>query len=645
MKKYSIYLIIILAIVNFTSCNYLDIVPDERDKEEDAYKDINAAERFLYSCYGYMPNPNNATSSLDFMTGDEVVTGFENEAFAKFPQGNFSGVEPVISYWNDLFAGIRQCYKLMNNLDKVPGMSVQTKTEYTGELKFLIAYYHMLLVRCYGPTIIVREEIDVNTDPSSYLPRSTMAECIKFVTETFDEAATMLPLSRTGNVVGRATQVIAKSLKAYILMYYASPLHNGNSELAAKLVNPDGTLLMSAEYDHSRWEKVRDAYKEAIDLANEAGYELYKEEMPAMTNPSPENATLRVLRSGLISSPANNKEQIWTKIFDEGIYGLQKKSMPGCAGCNNGVAPTLAMVRRFYTKNGLPWDIDPETKDLDEFELVGLNESNSTVTFADASEAIIAKKGKNTSQLNLNREPRYYAWISFHNGYYEVTNAQNNPGHKEERYERNGNGGQVITDFTYNSPYGYGRDQRNNSKTGFLNKKGVDPDNETRANGTTYKQYPWTIIRLSELYLGYAECCAECDDVKTAKIYTNYVRERAGIPSVDESWGKVGITPNAEQMVEIVRRERQIEFYLENQNFWDMRRWLLAENYFNYDGKGDGAHQNFTGLNVQATKDVELSREIPISNLTRSFQHHHYLLPIPNKDINNNHFVIQNPGY
>lgn len=28
---------------------------------------------------------------------------------------------------------------------------------------------------------------------------------------------------------------------------------------------------------------------------------------------------------------------------------------------------------------------------------------------------------------------------------------------------------------------------------------------------------------------------------------------------------------------EIVRRERQIEFYLENHRFWDLRRWKQAE--------------------------------------------------------------------
>lgn len=645
MKKITLYLLLFLTAAGFSACNYLDIVPDERDKEEDAYKDVQAAERFLYSCYSFMPNPNNATGSLDFMTGDEVTTAFENESFASFPQGVFTASNTVISYWNTLFNGIRQCYKLMNNLDKVPGLPENTKTQYVGELKFLIAYYHMLLVRCYGPCIIVREEVPINTAPSDYAARSPLAECIQFITDTFDEAAEILPDTQSPQNTGRGTRIAALSLKAYILMYYASPLLNGNSELAGQLINNDGTALMSPDYDATRWATARDAYKAAIDAARAAGHTLYTEDAGRVSNPCPENDRLRLLRTNLLTPPAYNKEVIWSKVFNEGIYGLQKKSAPGSNQNYNGVGPTMNMLRRFYTNNGLPWNVDPTTKDLNEFESIPLNSVNTVATFADSTTAVIAMAGRQTSQMNLHREPRYYAWISFHNGFYEITNDANNPGYQAAYYQRNGNGGQVITDFRYSSPFGYGRAERNHSLTGTLNKKGVHPDNTARGNDASYTQYTWPVIRLSELYLGYAECCAESGDAATAKAYIDPIRTRAGIPTVDESWGRVGITPNANQMVDIVRQERQIEMYLECQNFWDMRRWLLAEAYFNLEGKGDGIHRNYTGFNVFGNTDAEFSAEINIPGIRRSFEHFHYLLPIPSQDTYNNHNAIQNPGY
>lgn len=626
------HLCLLALLFCFSSCSYLDILPDERAKEEDTYKDVEAARRFLYSCYGYMPNPNDAVSSLDFMTGDEVVTSFEHETFANFPKGNFTPAAPQISYWNTLYGGIRQSYKLLSHLNDVPGIEPY-KEDYTAQLHFLIAYYHMLLFRCYGPIIIVKEEIDVNTDPSSYLGRSTLEESVNFICSEFDLAINnqSLPDKRNGQDVGLATRPAALALKAYTLMYYASPIFNGNSTLAEKLKNTDGSDLIPPTYDASRWEKARDAYKAAIDASLAAGYSLFNSEVQPMENKYPENKRLRILRANLCTPIKYNPEEIWTKNYDEGPYGLQKKSMPFIDQQNyNGVAPTMHIIRRFYTKNGLPYNVDPLTKDKNEFEVVTLNEENAKIKFSDGSEAVIAQSGKKTSQINLNREPRYYAWISFHNGFYEVTNASYNAGYNEMIDNQ-----ELVTNFLKTG--NCGRKERNNnySPTGFLNKKGVNPDNQCAKGSINLHKYPWPLVRLTELYLGYAECLAECGDTEEAKAALNPIRERAGIPSVDESWKMVNITPDAKKMVEIVRQERQIEMYLENQNFWDMRRWLMANQYFN---------KKHTGMNITATTIEQFSVETEVPFI-RTFRDFHWLLPIPSSDINNNHNVVQNPGY
>ena len=48
-KLYSAMLLLALTL-GTPSCSYLDIVPDERPTEEDAFKDKNAAESYMYSC-------------------------------------------------------------------------------------------------------------------------------------------------------------------------------------------------------------------------------------------------------------------------------------------------------------------------------------------------------------------------------------------------------------------------------------------------------------------------------------------------------------------------------------------------------------------------------------------------------------------
>src|SRR5690625_7764100 len=93
------------------SCNYLDIMPDEIATDDDAFATIQAAENCMYSCYAYIPNPRNGTGSLDWFTGDEIVTAFEHETFASCAKGNYTAVSPVICWWNTLVQGDTQWYR------------------------------------------------------------------------------------------------------------------------------------------------------------------------------------------------------------------------------------------------------------------------------------------------------------------------------------------------------------------------------------------------------------------------------------------------------------------------------------------------------------------------------------------------------
>src|SRR3546814_15558838 len=67
------------------------------------------------------------------------------------------------------------------------------------------------------------------------------------------------------------------------------------------------------------------------------------------------------------------------------------------------------------------------------------------------------------------------------------------------------------------------------------------------------------------------------------------VRERAGIPGVEESWamsetpGKVN---SREGFREIIQQERLIEMALEGSRYWDLLRWKRAESVINQPVRG-----------------------------------------------------------
>ena len=640
MKKfYKIFIVMACSLLGvLSSCNYLDVVPDEKATEKDAFEDKEAARRFIYSCYAYIPNPRNGTSSLDLFTSDEVVTAFEHETFAAFPKGNYSASNPVISYWNSLFQGIKQCYILLNNIDNVPALEASVKADYIAQAKFLIGYYHFLLIRSYGPVILVKEEPLLTTPADQYAARSSYDECVNYVCQILDESAEGLPATRVNEHYGLATSVAAKSIKARMLLYAASPLFNGNNEFYANFKDKDGNPLMPLTYDAGKWQKAKSAYEEAIRLAESAGYGLYKKTdymLDGYDNIEPVDPVQHALRYTVIE-PANN-EIIWADCRSEGAYSIQNKSLPFCNGsAYNGVSPTLTMLKRFYTKRGLPIDADPDFPQGNSiYESTTVGEENASIGDPDAQ----------TIRFNLDREPRFYAWVAFQGGFYEIMSATDGNGAYDndasyQKYNLAVNQGKLVCDFviggnTSRQPAGSTLRTNNYSPTGYLNKKGVVPGYNVRTALYYPPFYPWPAIRLSELYLGYAEACVECNDLSTAKTYLNKIRERAGIPDVEISWNGIA-TLDQNKMREIVRQERTIEFYLENHTFWDLRRWKDAERHFGVKAKG----MNILGTNIdEFAQETEVTFERKFESPTQ------YLMPIPVTDVNRNQNLVQNPGY
>lgn len=622
-------IILLACIAGFSSCDYLDIVPDEKATEKDAFKDPVAAERYLYSCYAYLPNLRDGRTSIDLLTGDDIVTPWEFEAAGAFARGEYTPSKPVIDHWNNLFKGIRQCYLFKQNLGIVPGLSDIDYDTYLAETDFLIAYYHYILIKTYGPTILIKELPNIDVAPEDFLGRSTYDECVNFVAESLKEVAGRLPLKWTGSNYGRATGPAAMAIRARLLLYAASPQFNGGEkfrELYGSFKNLDGIQFISTVYDPHKWEIAKEACKEAIDWAENAGHELYEiapDMLPQI--PEPEDLTLRSLRFSFIDKE-NSQEVIWADARQEELgNGLQSKSLPRW---NNrtwgGTAVTLRQVERFYTENGLPIDEDPEYS----------YSTRYNVTQFENDEELLHGEGA-TIKLNTKREPRFYAWVAFHHGYYEVMGEDKTEKTSayHSQFKRGKSGAKLLTEFLFNQNCGK-TERGTGSFTGYLCKKGTHPGTTVTSSGTNLSQYPWPIIRLGELYLNYAEACIEANDLPTGIKYLNKIRSRAGIPDVEESWKGIA-TLDQKKLREIVHQERQIELFMENQNFWDLRRW----------GEAEQLGIQPSGMSVMEKSDLAKFGQPSTVDVSRRFIPAHYLMPLPIGEINKNPNLVQNPGY
>ncbi len=98
-------------------------------------------------------------------------------------------------------------------------------------------------------------------------------------------------------------------------------------------------------------------------------------------------------------------------------------------------------------------------------------------------------------------------------------------------------------------------------------------------------------MRLAEIYLMQAEAWNEFEG-PSERVYTalDVVRERAGLPGIEQAWDQYAKTPakirNKETLRDIIRQERMIELCFEGQRFWDLKRWKIAHEYLSSAIKG-----------------------------------------------------------
>ena len=107
----------------------------------------------------------------------------------------------------------------------------------------------------------------------------------------------------------------------------------------------------------------------------------------------------------------------------------------------------------------------------------------------------------------------------------------------------------------------------NASNTGYSMRKFMDPSYDS--NSTMMHTSPWFFMRLSEIYLNYAECQIELGNTGEALEYINKVRTRALLPDA-----------TGENIRKEYEYERQMELVFEGQRWFDLRRWKrMTEEY------------------------------------------------------------------
>ena len=370
-----------LLLLGFLSgCDYLDIVPDNLPTLEMAFNNKSSAERFLFTCYSFVPEHGKIGTDPGMDVGDEVwyysdnSADYSNKTTFWIAKGMQNSNEPLVDYWNGtqwgkaMFVGIRDCNVFIENIEKVPDLSAYDKETWKAEAKVLKAFYHFWMMRMYGPIPIIKENIPVSAGEDEVrVVRDKIDDIVTYIVSLIDESVEYLPLNIQNEAaeMGRITRPAAKAIKAKILAFAASPFFNGNLDYA-NFKNAEGEPFFNQVYDNEKWTKAADACLEAIQCAEEAGHGLY--EFVNMSSTQLSDETILSLSNRCKVTERWNKELVWG-CGQSGIRDLQVLCQPWLESnyssddryhnARNGTfAPTLAVAETFYTKNGVPMDED-----------------------------------------------------------------------------------------------------------------------------------------------------------------------------------------------------------------------------------------------------------------------------------------------
>ena len=638
---------ILVAGLQITSCDFLNIVPNDIATLDHAFEDRAQAEKYLFTCYSYLPPYMDPAKDPAIMGSGEFLsyeTG--NGAISLYNLGLITGGQnissPICNNWESdswyqsPYRGIRICNTFLEKIDEPFDLNMMDKTRWIAEAKFLKAYYNYCLIRMYGPVVIQDKNHPVNAGPDEVREyRTPLDSCINYVVRLLDEAAADLPLKvdNEAEELGRATQPIAKAVKAKILMLAASPIFNGNP-IYANIRDDRGVALFPAEYDAEKWKRAADACLEAIECAENAGHTLYslKSHQFSLNDELSKQLEIRYK-----IWDAWNSETIWG-YTETSTFALQYNAIPRLHADalknsyvkGGALAPTQFVADLFYTENGVPMNED-KTYDYDHRYETRPSTEEEKWKVSTAIDAATAAPFV-TAKMHYGREPRFYATLGF-DGNLWWGNGKTDISKYTELYSLAAKFSQ-LQGQTWGSLY---------SVTGYYAKKLVHPETTfNTSNFTTSQANPFPIIRVSDLYLLYAEALNEYYGPANEDIFTfvDAVRAKAGLAGVKDSWrnfsSQAAKPESKEGLREIIHRERMIELALEGQTMWDIRRWLRGTELWN----GAVSTWNITGKLPEA-----YYMRVDLKYARNKFSQRDYLWPISQSQRDINPKLVQNYGW
>ena len=549
MKRYfNLFISIGLCLLLFTSCldKYLDVSPESGLTEKEVFSKYENARKFFDYVYLDRGPASISTSfklcwsmstqkfSLESLT-DMSDTGRRQTA-QPFKAGNIFPNITLID-WADgkftfgFFAPMCKATRIANiTLEKIDEIQDISKIDYydlKAQAFFVRGFCLFEVFRGWGAMPHITKAL--GPDDLWDIPRPSKHETCMNAAADLDSAAFYFEkagLMRrdpgpgiTGHLnnpnQNKPNGVAAKAIRARVLLYAASPLNN---ELGTK-----------------DWEDAAIANSDAIKTAEQYSY-------------------------ALLSAADYKKNYVGVKYSNEQLYGWNGGTYTQGSQFLQFLIPSVLKNSTSSTNSSE----DPTQNTVDKYETI-YGEPLLTAADRDAATAL---GHYNEQDPYANRDPRFKISVLYNQAPlvgWGGTPATN----KAEIWIQNVGGTMVKSELLNTSFLG-------TTLTGYYQIKRWGGES---SKNTSAGYYTDPVIRLTELYLNYAEAANEAygpnvpapGATMTAVDAINVVRARIGMPPVLSRF-----TTDKDTFRPRIKNERTIELAFEGHYFYDIRRWKDA---------------------------------------------------------------------
>lgn len=331
MKGFKYFLATLTIIAVSTSCSNETInnEPVQYVSPDIVYGNVVLITQMVNRLYTHIPGGYNRLggSSMVAAATDEAVhasRGSEAELWGTGSWGTTAATQRD-DLFSALYAGIRATFIYSEEIHPNIVDAVMPKAErdsHYGQVLFIRALLNFELLKRYGGYPLVKKSLKPSDDLN--IPKSSYDECVRYIVSLCDEVIPLLNIVYPASDFGRATKGAAMALKARVLLYAASPLHNTSS-------------------DAGKWADAAAAAEQVISLTSAGAkvYDLY---------------TAGTGYDAFFNTIAGNKEIIFSKM-DVRTNTIEMLNGPvSLVGGRGGTNPSLDIVNAYERVDGTPFD-------------------------------------------------------------------------------------------------------------------------------------------------------------------------------------------------------------------------------------------------------------------------------------------------